>query len=84
MDKLHINGHTEQWCLSNYNPQLFPEITEKNTIVAEQTNFWLGLYKYSSKLLNSYRYKFFLDIIFNQFNKLKQDEMEKFLFHIIF
>ena len=31
VDKMHIKGHTETWCLENCNPKIFPELDDINT-----------------------------------------------------
>ena len=71
VDKLHIQGHTERWCLENCHPKLFPELEPINTVVCEQLNFWLGRYKHIVKHMNIYRFNFFLYIILNEYNKIK-------------
>ena len=71
VDKLHIQGHTEAWCLQNCHPKLFPDLEPVNTVICEQVNFWLGRYKYIVKHMNIYRFNFFLYIILNQYNKIK-------------
>ena len=52
VDRLHIKGHTESWCLENCHPILFPEIDKINTVVCEQANFRLGNYRYIMKYMN--------------------------------
>jgi hypothetical protein len=47
-DKLHIKGHTEQWCLENCHPDIFTELNYGNTVVCEKTNFWLDNFRYIS------------------------------------
>lgn len=56
VDKLHIQGHTEPWCLNNCHPRLFPDLEPINTVICEQINFWLGKYKYILKHSNYLRY----------------------------
>ena len=31
VDRLHIKGHTEKWCLENCHPKLFPNLIGVNT-----------------------------------------------------
>ena len=31
VDRLHIKGHTEAWCLENCDPKLYPELQDLNT-----------------------------------------------------
>ena len=71
VDKLHIQGHKENWCLKNCHPKLFPELNDVNTVICEQINYWLGSYKYMMKHMNVNRFNFFLYIILNEYNKLK-------------
>jgi len=71
VDKMHIKGHTEQWCLENCNPNNFKELNEVNTMVCEQINFTLGRYKYIMKHMSSGVYNFYLYIFLNELNKIK-------------
>ena len=71
VDKLHIKGHKEAWCLQNCNPTNNPDLDGVNTVVCEQVNFWLGQFKYIMKHMNAPRYNFFLYIICNEYNKIK-------------
>ena len=72
MDKLHIQGHKGQ-CLTKYDPYLFTELKNANTIVCEQINFRIGSHKFSIKHMNSFRYPFYLYIIFNEYNKITSE-----------
>lgn len=71
VDKMHIKGHTETWCLENCNPYNFKELNEINTMVCEQINFTLGRYKYIMKHMSSGVYNFYLYIVLNELNKIK-------------
>jgi hypothetical protein len=73
VDRLHIQGHTEQWCQDHCNPVHYPELLDQNTIICEQVNFWLGKYKYITKHMNMNRFNFYLYIILNEYNKIKCD-----------
>ena len=71
VDKMHIKGHSEQWCLENCHPKLFPELDNVNTVVCEQTNFFVDNYKHILKYMNFLRFNFFLYIVLNEFNNIK-------------
>jgi hypothetical protein len=71
VDKLHIKGHKEKWCLEHCDPTNNPELIGVNTVVCEQVNFWLGRFKYIMKHMNATRFNFFLYIISNEYNKIK-------------
>jgi len=71
VDRLHIQGHVDPTCLATCHPKLFPDLIGKNTQVCEQTNFWIGKYKYNVKHMNYVRFNFYFYIIFNEHNKLK-------------
>jgi hypothetical protein len=59
VDKLHIQGHTEEWCLENCHPRKFSELNKVNTMVCEQINYWLGGFKHAMKYMNVFRFNFF-------------------------
>jgi hypothetical protein len=71
VDRLHIKGHTEAWCLENCDPKLYPELKGVNTEACEQTNFFASGFKYTTKYQNALRFNFNLYIIFTEFNKIK-------------
>jgi len=71
VDKLHIQGHVDEWCRINCDPIWYPQILAANTVVCEQINYWIGKYKYIMKHMNSDRYNFYMYILFNEYNKLK-------------
>lgn len=79
VDRLHIQGHVGQWCLNNCHPKLFPELDGYNTQVCEQCNSWLSKFKYILKQMSSYRFNFYLYIIFNEYNLIKVNK--KFVVH---
>jgi len=72
VDRLHIKGHVKE-CQVKYHPKLFPILTNKNNIVCEQLNYWLGKFKYMCKHMSSYRYNFFLFIMCDMWNFVKLD-----------
>ena len=71
IDKLHIQNHNKDKCLKECNPYKWPELHAINTMSCEQTNFWAGKYKHSTKHLSYERYIFFLYIVFDEFNTQK-------------
>jgi hypothetical protein len=71
VDKLHIKGHKDAWCRQNVDPILYPILTDVNTVICEQINFWLGRFKHAMKHMNVDKYNFFLYIILNELNKIK-------------
>ena len=80
IDRLHIKNHVDANCHKNYNADLEPELLEINTVVCEETNFWLSRFKYIMKHMNSQRFYFFLYIVINSYNeqKLKQNKINFF------
>ncbi len=66
-----MKGHTGDGCKSKNDPALYPELDEKNTVVCEQVNFWLGKFKHILKHMNFYRFNFFLYIILDNYNQIK-------------
>ena len=42
VDKLHIQGHVDPWCLANCNPKDHADLKGCNTMVCKQINFFLG------------------------------------------
>ena len=73
VDKLHIKGHVGEICNNTVHPNLFPELDDSNTVVREQTNFTIGRHKHQLKHMNKDRYHFFINILFDMFNKVKLD-----------
>ena len=59
VDRLHIKEHVDPVCLKTCHPNLFPDLEGQNTEVCEQTNFWIGKYKYNCKHMNILRFNFF-------------------------
>ena len=45
IDRQHIKNHQKE-CHDAYDADLYEELNKINTIVCEQTNFWLGGYKH--------------------------------------
>ena len=72
VDRLHIKGHIKE-CQDKYHPNLFPYLNNKNTQVCEQANYWLGKFKYMCKHMGNLRYNFFLIIMCDMWNYVKQD-----------
>ena len=73
VDKLHIQGHKDPYCLANCHPKLFEDVNEVNTVVCEQINYWIGQYKYIMKHMSYYRYNFFLFLLLSEYNLIKLD-----------
>ena len=71
VDKLHIKGHKGEICAQTVHPNLFPELDDVNTVVCEQTNFFVGHHKHALKHMNKVRYHFFLFVIFDMYNLIK-------------
>ena len=71
VDRLHIKGHTEKWCLENCHPKLFPKLIGINTEACEQTKYFVAGFKYVTKYQNALRFNFNLYIIFTEYNKIK-------------
>jgi hypothetical protein len=71
VDRLHIKGHKQKWCLKICHPDLFDDLNGTNTVVCEQINFWLGRFKHIMKHMNATRFNFFLYIILNEHNQLE-------------
>ena len=71
VDRLHIKGHTQKWCLKICHPDLFDDLNGTSTVVCEQINFWLGRLKHIMKHMNATRFNFFLYINLNEHNILK-------------
>ncbi|CAF1092729.1 unnamed protein product [Brachionus calyciflorus] len=71
IDRLHINNHKDSWCLKNLHPENFSELNGINSVVCEETNYWLSGFKHNLKHMNHQRFNFFLFVILNMFNNTK-------------
>lgn len=71
IDRLHIKNHTRAICHTNYNPNLYDELFKINTVVCEETNYWLSGFKFIMKHMNADRFSFFLFIILEIYNNEK-------------
>jgi hypothetical protein len=71
VDRLHIQGHIGAKCLMRNHPANFPELKGVNTMVCEQSNFWVSGFKTPTKHMNHVRYPFFFYIIFDEYNTIK-------------
>ena len=71
IDRLHFGNHKDKWCRENLNPNNIKELDETNTVVCEETNFWLSGYKHILKHMNHQRFHFFLFLILNMYNGTK-------------
>ena len=68
VDRLHITGHTDEFCRDVCHPDKVPSMKGViNTMVCEQTNSDVGCYKNSTKHMNCARYNFFFFILFDFF-----------------
>ena len=54
-----------------FNANLHDDLFKVNTVVCEETNYWLSGFKYAMKHMNQDRYNFFLFIILNIYNEEK-------------
>jgi hypothetical protein len=70
IDRIHIHNHKGS-CHLDYNADIYEDLTKINTVVCEETNFWLSGYKYAAKHMNAERFIFFLYIILQTFNEKK-------------
>jgi hypothetical protein len=71
IDRLHLKNHVSPQCKLNYNPDLYDDLEETNTVACEQANYWAGGYKHIMKHMNDTRFNVFLYIICNLYNERK-------------
>ena len=71
VDRFHFAKHSKKnkFCVEFCDPDKHIDLEEVNTSIAESTNKWFSCYKYSCKHMNRDRYKFFIYIICNDYNK---------------
>lgn len=71
IDRFHYKRHKKanEYCKTKCNPNNYVEIKDANTSIVEQVNFWFSGYKYALKHMNKERFKFFIFLICNEFNK---------------
>jgi hypothetical protein len=79
IDRLHIHNHVRQIC-KNFKCENYEDLKNINSVVCEETNFWLSGYKHIMKHMNSERFVFYLYIILECYNneKLKLNKIKKF------
>ena len=58
-------------CHEKLNADNFKELLKVNTVVCEETNFWIGGFKHMMKHMNANRYNVFLFIISTKYNEEK-------------
>ncbi|KAG2131405.1 uncharacterized protein EDB93DRAFT_1255512 [Suillus bovinus] len=75
---------TDRWCQENCNPASFEHLLGEdgagwyfNSSVAEQTNIWFGGYHAICREMIVHRYRFFLDEMVLQKNRLTRAKLEK-------
>jgi hypothetical protein len=71
IDRLHIKNHKGKQCRKHFDADKIQELLDINTVVCEQTNFWLSRFKYIMKHMNAQRFNFFMYIILDKYNKEK-------------
>ena len=71
IDRLHIKNHVRSDCHLVFNANLHDDLFKVNTVVCEETNYWLSGFKYAMKHMNQDRYNFFLFIILSIYNEEK-------------
>lgn len=82
VDRFHFKKHSKDdtFCVENCDADHFEEMKNVNTSSCEEINFWLSQYKHIHKHIGKIRQKFFLFIIFDEFNfssllmKLKRND----------
>jgi hypothetical protein len=62
VDKLHIQNHTNLWCLKYCHPSDERDLDNVNTVVCEQLNFWLSRFKHMTKHMSYNRFFFFFTL----------------------
>ncbi len=65
IDRLHLH--------KNFDANNYDKLFNINTVVCEQTNFWMRRFKYIMKHMNFQRFNFFMYIILNKYNMEKID-----------
>ena len=58
-------------CLERNHQAKFPVLKGVNTMVCEQSNFWVSGFKTPTKHMNHVRFPFFFYIIFDEYNTIK-------------
>lgn len=62
-DEFHMSGHTDDWCMTHCNPKA-PDFSEQldgiRTSVCEFTFTWMSGYKFQTKHMSEWGFKFFL------------------------
>ncbi|CAF1466865.1 unnamed protein product, partial [Didymodactylos carnosus] len=71
IDKFHYHNHVDPWCRRYLDYRQFPETEILNSQSCEQTNSWLGRYKYIVSEMNYSKANSFLLIIFHYYNLKK-------------
>ena len=71
IDRLHINNHKGKKCRKHFDADKIEDLLNINTVVCEQTNFWLSHFKYIMKHMNAQRFNFFMYIILDKYNTEK-------------
>jgi hypothetical protein len=74
IDRLHLKNHVDPECHKNFDANNYDELFNINTVVCEQTNFWMSRFKYIMKHMNFHRFNFFMYIILNKYNMEKLDQ----------
>jgi hypothetical protein len=87
VDVFHFNckhAVTDRWCQENCNPAAFDDLLGEdgvgwyfNSSVAEQTNVWFGGYHAICREMIVHRYRFFLDEMVMQKNRLTKAKLER-------
>lgn len=72
LDRFHVRGHRDSWCLSRCHPDLFPEITRgMNTSACESINHIIGRHKYVYRVMSPGIRYFFLQEVVESRNTLQ-------------
>ncbi|CAF1117295.1 unnamed protein product [Didymodactylos carnosus] len=71
IDKFHYHNHIDLWCRRYLDYRQFPETEILNLQSCEQTNSWLGRYKYIVSEMNYSKASSFLLIISHYYNLKK-------------
>ncbi|KAG0696840.1 hypothetical protein DFH29DRAFT_812545 [Suillus ampliporus] len=87
VDVFHFNckhAVTDRWCQENCNPAAFEDLLADDSVgwyfnssIAEQTNVWFGGYHTICREMIVHRYRFFLDEMVMQKNRLTKAKLEK-------
>ena len=59
-DRVHFKNHTDEWCLSNCDPNSEPLLENVNTEKMEQLFSWLSSFSYMVRYMKQTTYSFFL------------------------